>query len=85
MIIVGSISITLNIILIVFCFLERSTIIKLQKENLRLKRRKIKASEQMIQSFEKAMIAAIDTGNIKQYRKYRDMYNDLISKSSTLS
>lgn len=85
MIIVGSISITLNIILITFCFLERSTIIKLRKENLRLKRRKIKASEQMIQSFEKAMIAAIDTGNIKQYRKYRDMYNDLVSKSSTLS
>ena len=85
MIIVGSISITLNIILIAFCFLERSTIIKLRKENLRLKRRKIKASEQMIQSFEKAMIAAIDTGNIKQYRKYRDMYNDLVSKSSTLS
>ena len=85
MIIVGSISITLNIILIAFCFLERSTIVKLRKENLRLKRRKIKASEQMIQSFEKAMIAAIDTGNIKQYRKYRDMYNDLVSKSSTLS
>lgn len=85
MIIVGSISITLNIILIAFCFLERSTIIKLRKENLRLKRRKIKASEQMIQSFEKAMIAAIDTGNIKQYRKYRDMYNDLVFKSSTLS
>lgn len=85
MIIVGSVSITLNFILIAFCFLERDTIVKLRKENLRLKRRKIKASEQMIQSFEKAMIAAIDTGNIKQYRKYRDMYNDLVSKSSTLS
>lgn len=78
-------SIVLNIILILLFFIERLQRVKLHKENLKLKRRKVQASEQMIQSFEKAMVAAIDTGNLKRYQEYRDMYNDLVLKNPSIS
>lgn len=78
-------SIVFNVILILLFFIERFKRVKLHKENLKLKRRKVQASEQMIQSFEKAMVAAIDAGNLKRYQEYRDMYNDLVLKGSSIS
>ena len=76
------ISIALNVILLGLCFFEYLEIEKLRHENFQIKKRKVYASDRLIQTFEKAMIDAIDAGKIKQYQKYRDMYNDLNIKES---
>lgn len=70
-------SIVLNIILLTLCFFEYLEFKKLQQENFQIKKRKVYASDRLIQTFEKAMIESIESGNIKQYKKYRNMYNDL--------
>lgn len=70
-------SIILNIILLTLCFFEYLEFKKLQQENFQIKKRKVYASDRLIQTFEKAMIESIESGNIKQYKKYRNMYNDL--------
>lgn len=72
------ISILLNITMIVIFFFVNLELTNLKKENSNLKKRKVKASDEMIRSFEKAMIEAIDVGDLERYKEYRDMYNDLI-------
>ena len=73
-------SIFLNIITLGFTFIIYSDYEKLKKENKQLKQRKIKVSDQLFSCFEKVMIKAIESGDIKLYKTYRDMYNDLIPK-----
>ncbi len=75
-----TVSVVLNVFLIILCCYEKSKLIKLHNENITLKKRKVLASEEMIQSIENVMIQAIKTGNFRQYCKYRNMYNDLMPK-----
>jgi hypothetical protein len=64
--------------MVIFCFYLRSEYISINKENIRLKHRKVKASDDLIYSFEQAMIKAVDAGDLDKYKEYYLMYNDLI-------
>ena len=71
-------SITANIFMIIYIISLRSEYNSINKENIRLKHRKVKASDDLIYSFEQAMIKAVDAGDLDKYKEYYLMYNDLI-------
>jgi hypothetical protein len=64
--------------MIIYIVSLRSEYNSINKENIRLKHRKVKASDDLIHSFEQAMIKAVDAGDLDKYKEYYLMYNDLI-------
>lgn len=76
------ISLLFNVGFFTFCCFLRSEVMSLTKENARIKKRKVQASDELIFTFEQAMINAIQEGNIEEYKEYLRMYNDLIPEKS---
>jgi hypothetical protein len=64
--------------MIIYIVSLRSEYNSINKENIRLKHRKVKASDDLIYSFEQAMIKTVDAGDLDKYKEYYLMYNDLI-------
>lgn len=68
--------------LFLICVLLYTKILQLKKKYILLRKRKVPASFQLIRSIEAAMIASIESGNLKRYKKYRNIYNDLSPKNT---
>lgn len=75
--------IAINVFLIYRVYKQHIQIESLTYQLNKMRKRKIKVSNSTIRLLERNMAKAIESGDINQYKVYRDIYNDFSLKTSS--